>query len=487
MNEERMAILKMVSEGKIAPEEAELLLRTLEEVDAPKRDASRQSTPKDQQEGMAELLRSGAEALKDQVLNIKAEVFKSQDKFLREQGQILKKTLTQAKRDRRRARRGFNRIRVDGRVCHEEPRQEHRIATAEKVDLELDHRHGNIDVASWAENDVHVTYQKIVWAEDEETAQAIASEIEVQIECSETTAADERTPVSIETLYPEHRELWQSGRKARVNYWLKVPHQTDLTVDNQHGNVSIQDLRGKTTTGNRHGNVSVHAIDGDLTLDVHHGNIDADTIQGDVRLESAHGSVNLGKVAGSVEEDGAHGRLHLHEIQGDLTLAHRHGNIEADQVHGAIRIEQRHGGIELDGVRDTFHIDSQHSRIDLDIVSPLRGDCVIKAHHGPVDLVAPANAFASIQASTHHGKISSEFEGNHIGKKHDQEFTAAPHDSGATLQITNHHGGINLHCREAVTEEQDLSDHEVSSLLETVATVRPLLETVATEGESDEQ
>ena len=477
MDEERMAILKMVSEEKIVPEEAELLLRTLEEVDAPKQDASRQSTPKDQQEGMTELLKSGAEALKNQVLNIKAEVLKSQDKFLREQGQILKKTLTQAKRDKHRTRREFNQIKVDGRVCHEEPRQEQRISTAEKVDLDLDHRHGSIDIASWAENDVHVTYQKIVWAEDEKAAKAIASEIEIQIDCSETPAADERTLVSIETLYPEHRELWQSRRKARVNYWLKVPQQTKLAVDNQHGNVSIQNLHGKTTIGNRHGNVSAHVIDGDLTLDVHHGNIDADTIQGDVQLESAHGSANLGKVGGSVEGDGAHGRLRLHEVQGNLTLAHRHGNIEVDQVHGAIRIEQRYGGIELDGVRDTFHIDSQHSRIDLNIVSPLRGDCVIRAHHGPVDLVVPVNAFASIQASTHHGKISSEFEGNHISKKHDQEFTATPHDSGATLQITNYHGGIDLCCREAVPQERDLSDREVS----------PLLDAVATEGEPDEQ
>ena len=116
---------------------------------------------------------------------------------------------------------------------------------------------------------------------------------------------------------------------------------------------------------------------------------------------------------------------------------------------GTIEVNKGHGQIELRGVRDTFHIDAHHADTHLDVVSPLSGDCIIKGHHAKVNLVAPENAFASIQASTYRGSISSEFEGNLTKGKRDQQFTAALSESGANLQISNHHGRINLRRREA--------------------------------------
>ncbi len=458
MNEERMLILKMVAEGTITAEEAESLLQTLEDIDESKRGVSEQSSPGNQQAGVVELLKAGAEVLRDQALSIKAEVLKSQHKFLRNQKRALRNSLREVQREKHRDRdHGESR-----RTRHEEPRIRHRIETGERVDLEIDHRHGDIEVASWAGNDLEIMYQKIVWAEDEETAKEIASAIEIQIDHDEASS-NTGTRVSITTDYPEDRELWRDNRRrARVNYWLQVPQQTNLQIDNQHGNVSVRDLRGTTTVGNQHGDVSVHAIDGDLNLDTCHGNVEVDSIQGNVQFKGGHGNADFGKVGGSLEGDRAHGNLELHGIQGDLTLTHRHGHAEADAVHGVIRIDKHHGHIELKGVRDTFHINAHHANLHLNVTSPLSGDCLIKGHHAQVDLIAPANAFALIQASTHHGSISSEFEGDLIKKKHDQQFTATPNDSGANLEITDHHGRINLRRRGAVitADDQEIVEQE---------------------------
>ena len=132
-------------------------------------------------------------------------------------------------------------------------------------------------------------------------------------------------------------------------------------------------------------------------------------------------------------------------------------------VDGITWVNKRHGPIELEGVRNTFHIDANHADTHLDVASLLSGDCVIKGHHAKVDLIAPANAFASIQASIHHGNISSEFEGDLTKKKWDQQFTATLSENGANLQVTNHHGGINLRRREAVVLEDA---HEVDKPIE---------------------
>ena len=478
MNEERMLILKMVSEGKITVEEADSLLQTLDAVDRPTPPPPQEPPAGNWQEYPVDLLKSAAEIIKKQARNIKAEGLKNRDKFLREQKRILRRTLREATRDIDQARNVFQRIEIETeegpQVRYKDPQQQQRIETTDKVNLEIDHRHGNLEVTSWDENAVLVEYQKIVWAEDKETANAIASEIEIQINRDEIPPSNEETRVSIETLYPAGCELWRGGRrKARVNYWLKVPHQTNLQIDNQHGDISVQNLEGITTIAARHGNVSVHTIDGDLHLDTQHGNIDAGKIDGNVCCKSAHGSVRLSEIEGSVEGNGTHGRQRLHDIHGDLTLNHQHGHIDVDGVEGVIRIDKHHGRIKLKGVRDRFHIDSYHSRTDIEIVSPPSTDCVIKMDHSPVDLMAPANAFESIQASTHHGKISSEFEGELTKQKHEQQFRATPNESGANLQITSHHGRITLRRRaEESAEQSEMREQEALELLDAIGPSR---------------
>ena len=430
MNEERMSILKMVAEGKITAEEAESLLRTLDAPDESQQVFEEQLPSEDEQESFVELLKSGPESLKDQGrLSLE---------FKRVSGNSARNMEREARRHRGRRHSAH----------YEEPRAQMSLETTEKFDLGIDSRHGDIEVRSWAKNSLQIDYQITVWAEDEETAKEIASEIEIRID-PEKDASDRATRAMITTNYPKEWKLWRnSGSRARVDYWLVVPQQTNLELNNRHGDVSVDDLRGTTTIGNRHGNVSLGAIGGDLNLDAHHGNAEADSIQGNVRFKGSHGNAKLGKVGGNFEGDHRHGHLELDAVGGDLTLTHRHRNAVVHSVGGTIEVSKGHGQIGLRGVRDTFHIDAHHADTHLDVVSPLSGDCVIKGHHAKVDLSAPADAFASIQASTHRGSISSEFDGNLTKEKRDQQFTATPNKDGANLQISSHHGRINLRRRE---------------------------------------
>ena len=431
MNEERMSILKMVAEGKITAEEAESLLQTLDAPDESQQDSEEHPPSTAEQESFVELSKTGAESVQDQ------------GRLSLEFRRGLKNSARDIKREARRHQgRGHS-------VHYEEPRAQVQLETGDAFDLQIDSRHSDIEMRSWAKNSLQIDYQIAVWAADEETAKEIASEIEIRIE-PEKDASDRATRAAITTNYPEEWGLWRNrGPRARVDYWLVVPQQTNLKVGNRHGDVSVHDLSGLTTIGNRHGSVSLHAIGGDLSLDAHHGNVEADSIQGNVRFNCGHGNAELGKVGGNLEGDYRHGDLALDEVGGDLTLKHRHGDAVVHSVGGTIEVNKGHGRIELGGVRDTFHIDAHHADTHLDVVSPLSGDCVIKGHHAKVNLVAPENAFALIQASTHRGNISSEFQGDLTKGKRGAQFTATPNADGANLQVSNHHGGIDLRRREA--------------------------------------
>ena len=429
MNEEGREVLKMVAEGKITAEEGASLLETLDAPDASEGDSAEQPSSKGKQEDFVALSKVGAELVDDQ------------GGLARDSRQVSRNSARNRKREARRYR---------GRshsASHEEPRAQIQFETGEEFDLGINNRHGDIGVKSWAKNSLQIDYQITVWAEDTGTAREIASDIEVQIE-PETDASDRATQVSITTNYPKEWKVWRNGgSRARVDYWLTVPRQTNLELGNRHGNVSVDGLSGVTTIGNRHGEVSLGAVESDLNLDAHHGNVKADSIQGNVRFNGSHGNVQFGKVGGNFEGDHRHGSLELDAVSGDLTLAHRHGNAVFHSVGGTIEVHKGHGQIELRGVRDAFHIDAHHAKTHLDARAPLSGDCVIKGHHAKVDLIAPADAFASIQVSTRRGSIFSEFEGNLTKEKQDQQFTATPNTDGANLRIDNHHGRINLRCR----------------------------------------
>ena len=430
-----MFILKMVAEGKVAIEEGESLLQTLDALDESKQDSAEQSLSEDKREGFVELLKAGAESLEDR------------GGLSRDFSRGLRNSAKDIKRESRRHR---------GRshsVCHDEPRAQVQFETGEKFDLGIDSRHGDIEVKSWAKNSLQIDYQITTWADDEETAKEIVSDIEIRIEPNKD-ASGRVTQASITTNYPEGWGLWRNRQpRARVDYWLIVPRQTDLELHNRHGSVSVDDLRGTTTVSNRHGDVALGAIEGNLNLDTRHGNVEADSIQGNVCFGGGHGNASLGKVGGNFEGDHRHGYLELDEVGGDLSLAHRHGNAVVHLVGGTIEVHKRHGQIELRGVRDTFHIDAHHADTHLDVAAPLAGDCVIKGHHTKVDLIAPADAFASIQVSTRRGRIFSEFEGDLTKEKQDQQFTATPNTDGANLHIDNHHGRIDLRCRGTVVSE----------------------------------
>ena len=424
-----MTILKMVAEGKITVEEGESLLQTLDIPDEPNQDSEEPSPSEGEQESFVELQSASAESPKDQGrLSLG---------FRRVLGNSTRNIERGARRHRRRG----------NSVHYEEPRAQMSLETAEKFDLAVDSRHGDIEVKSWARNSLQIDYQITVWAEDEETAKEIASEIEIGIEPKKDDS-DRATRVSIATDYPEEWGLWRnSGPRARVDYWLIVPQQTNLELHNRHGDVSGGDLRGTTTIGNRHGNVSLRALEGDLNVDAHHGAVEADSIQGNVCFKGTHGNAKFGKVGGNFAGDYHHGYLELDEVGGDLTLKHRHGDAVVHSVGGVILVDKHYGKIELGGVRDTFQINAHHADPHLDVVAPLSGDCIIKGHHGQVELIAPADTFASIQASTHRGSISSEFEGDLTKGKRGAQFIATPNTDGANLQVTNHHGKIDFRCR----------------------------------------
>ena len=442
MNQERLTILKMVAEGKITAEDGESLLRTLDTLGESQRDCEEQLPSEGEPESFVELSKAGTESLKDQG--------RLALEFRRELGNSAR----DVKREVRR-----HRDRHPG-VRHEEPRTQVQFETGEKFDLGIDSRHGDIEVRSWAENSLQIDYQITVWAEDEERAKEIASEIEIRID-PDKDLSDRVTRASITTNYPKEWGRSRNSRScARVDYWLVIPQQTNLELHNRHGNVSIADLRGTTTVSNRHGNVVLGAIEGDLNLDARHGNVETGSIQGNVCFGGGHGNVKLGKVGGNFEGDHQHGYLKLDEVGGDLALAHRHGEAAVHSVGGTIEVSKGHGKIKLREVRSTFHIDAHHADTHLDVVSPLGGDCVIKGHHAKVNLVAPENAFASIQTSTYRGSISSEFEGTLTKEKRDQHFIATLSESGASLKISNHHGSIYLRRRGAVVSE---GSHEVDN------------------------
>jgi DUF4097 and DUF4098 domain-containing protein YvlB len=146
--------------------------------------------------------------------------------------------------------------------------------------------------------------------------------------------------------------------EGRVDYELRVPADTSLTVNSSSGPISVQGINADMTLEGDAANIVVRQTDG--------GHIHAHTLSGPVHLEDvAHGDVEVITVSGPVTLDNADGRM--------VTVNTTDAKIAYDGDFG----------------------DS--------------GDYTFANHSGDIDVTLPASASVDITATSEKGAVSNDF------------------------------------------------------------------------------
>jgi Toastrack DUF4097/LiaF transmembrane domain len=318
-------------------------------------------------------------------------------------------------------------------------------AAAANGTVNVQNPRGDVTVTASTDNQIHVQAHEVVHTSSDKSAQKAFDEIRPQI-----TTAGSGLIVSV----PSHNG-------AAVDLTLTVPEKSFVTVNANHGDVSVEGLKNNADVTAGQGDVKFDAIAADVHAHMSDGDFSAHAISGQVFLNGHAEDVTLSEVKGQAVMDGEFfgdthleqmgGSIHFHssrtaidmpKLNGDLTLDS--DDLTANQTGGPLRIETRSKNIELTQAEGDIHIENSDGDVNVTAAAPL-GNVEIMNRTGGLTLTVPANAnFAVTGSTTDDSDLQTDFALPVTTNGDQKQISGTVGSGGVKVDITTTHGNLEL-------------------------------------------
>ena len=279
---------------------------------------------------------------------------------------------------------------------------------------------GFISVKSWNKEKVHLKITKRAWGRSKREAKKRLENIEIEI-----TQSDDRLNISQLKIHDEHNmsfwDLFDPDRWGNINYSvsvdfeLTVPHNVDLRLETDEGDINIDDING---------DIDIDADEGDIKLnDINFEDIDIYLDEGDLNCRNLFGR---------------DGRLTIDTDEGLIKIVNGKMKI--------LKIECDEGDIILqDLVSESCEISTDEGDIDFSTEIKKNGRYYLYSDEGDITLSLKKNPNVNIKLSTDEGSIYSDFDINIDNRDNDGERARGTIGrGGAKLDIYTDEGDIQL-------------------------------------------
>ncbi len=224
---------------------------------------------------------------------------------------------------------------------------------------------------------------------------------------------------------------------ARADMIVTVPAASANTVNANHGDVHMNNLKGPVNIIANHGDVELSAISGAINAHIQNGKSDfsAHSVTGSVTLAGKGGDVTITDITGAVGVQGDFfGNIHIEHVTGgfkfhssrtDFQIARldgatdfTEGDLSADQAVGPVVLSTRNRNVTLDRVSGDVTITNRNGKVDVTGAPPL-GNLSVENRDGEVNLTLPEQSGFHISAETTDADIENDFSlpvtenGNH--------------------------------------------------------------------------
>jgi hypothetical protein len=135
--------------------------------------------------------------------------------------------------------------------AQETTKEFHKEYTAGTKTLEISNRYGDVVIQSWDKDQIIIDVKVTVDMSNRERAQKFLDYIDVQFSESDNL-------ISAKTIIDDKFNFtgWGDSRKFSIDYNIKMPVGTDLTLVNKYGNTDIDELHGLMSIDIRYGNIT---------------------------------------------------------------------------------------------------------------------------------------------------------------------------------------------------------------------------------------
>ncbi len=379
MSEERAKILKMVKEGRITVEEAELLLDALNEGEE-SGEGTRSEGPGEASGGRGHW-RHGHDWARgghrpgpgwssfdfdfSPIQSSFQEAFKGFEQSLRE------------------AAKNFPKMDFEGHLgrifgkARAEAVKESRVSSSGLRGLTLSNSWGNATVTAAETSEVVVHARVSAWGPDRAAAQEFADGVEI--------AASREGDALVIKHAPGPR--WARSR-YKVDFEISVPRAMEVDLKSMSGDLSVAGTEG---------NARLWSLSGDLTAKGVAGDLVADSKSGDLEIEGCSGALRAAAVSGGI-----------------TVLSHRASTVSCHSVSGDVRVELR---------------PEERSSVNLKSVS------------GDLRLKLPADASFKLAAETGSGDIDCGLPLEYA-ERGDRRVRGVLNGASGTVELSTRSGNI---------------------------------------------
>lgn len=145
----------------------------------------------------------------------------------------------------------------------------------------------------------------------------------------------------------KHRGSWfSSDHGGSVQYEIRVPADTRLTLDTSGGSIHVSGMRAPAKLDTSGGGIRVEDLVGDLSADTSGGSIDLKSIKGKIRVETSGGGIDGTNLDGPVHAESSGGSIELEKVTGDIDAETSGGGIRIADAGGRIHADTSGGSIE---------------------------------------------------------------------------------------------------------------------------------------------
>jgi hypothetical protein len=297
--------------------------------------------------------------------------------------------------------------------------------------IEVVNGHGWIEVRGGDQQNVVLTFKKVVWRRTEEEAKDVADRLKYTL----TTAADKLT---LATNRDEFRK-----KNFETGFVLTVPRTMTVRVTNSYGIVRLEGIK-EATVRNRHGEIFATDIDGPCTLETSYEDVEAQDIRGGCRIINSHGDVRAVSVMGDIYAETSYARVRIEDAGQKAEV--RGSNVETDlrRVQGAVSVETSYEKVFLSDVGPA-EIGGHHMAVAAENVraTGVQGRLIVDAHNSSV--TASGIGGGEILVKTSYENVSlSDFSAEVTAILRNGNITLKPLDLKHGMDVRNEYGTIDL-------------------------------------------
>ncbi len=259
--------------------------------------------------------------------------------------------------------------------------------------LEIENQFGFVNITTWDSKEVQLTIDIQVEQKNEDKAQALLDQIEIEIKESKeqlrirTKMGNEDQDINID-----------GNKKIEVNYTIKMPASMTLDLENKFGDVTIDKLSGKVDLEVQFGTAKIGSLSGkmnDLTFKFSDPVIIDEIAGGEIELKFS--KLNLGK-AGDLEFDSQMSNSTIGTVKkGDMKVSY--GSMEIEGIQG-LDLNSSMSTIKIGELADGGEFDVQYGKLDIDKLSKNFKGLTIDSKFTPVTINVEAGAAFELDANT---------------------------------------------------------------------------------------